>query len=1179
MRRLLSVLFVLNIIWQISAQNVEKLRAQYNFTVQTSDWFEGFEKSITANDFSYHSLRDDIQEAMLTRCTDGKMAVEWLAPVVKEQNTKKTATFLWLAAIDLTSEKHYFDVYINDEKKFTIISGNHKDWLIKSNDGGKFGFKSFDVDQHGDAHGYMYLSAPANWLIKGKQLKIKIVGRAENSNTWIIIYKAGDALAYLHENVKYTSWAELSISKGNINSRFFVKLPAHLTNKEISWEIGSKKGKQKAKLSKNKKVSFIAFEEIFTDNSKISVSDSYAELISVSSIKTEGKSIKLLSEALLINKVRKKSDNEIIISSNRLYKPETAKRLIKLSKSNIGSATIYLMNSSHQDIAWMNSPEKCMLIRDTALITPLLEKVISNPNYCFDIEDVLMLREYIQRHPETKETITKLLNEGKLSCGSSYNMPYEEMYSGEALVRQFYLGTKWLKKEFNGYQANVYWNVDVPGRSLQMPQILKKSGTDYMLISRHKEGLFNWYSPDGSYVTTYSPGHYGQSYSYLNKNFFDAAEYLSGMFLNNEVYFDKEIKHPVLPLLSDWDMSTPKDYGDLINKWENITELETVKGKTNKINLPKFKISTAPDFFDAFTKTASNIPSIKGERPAIWLYIHGPTHQKALKLSREGDILLTAAEKFATIDAITDNSFNNYPQLRLVKAWEAKIYPDHGWGGNQGQITDDLFLQKFEYSMNEASQMLENATSSIASKIKIDSKKGIPVVIFNSLSWKRSDPVSFEMHFSEGKHIHLSVIDDKNNNVPVQLTNVNKYKDGSLKSVTVHFIAEDIPSIGYKTFFISSKASKVESDTYSEYETKYYKIKTGNGGLKQIYDKELDVNLLDNSKFLGGEVFTMKSKGTGAGEFTDIQQPTMDDFDKTGNYKTTWKLLENGAVFSSFVMRQQIKNATVEQRIILYKKLKRIDFDLSLLNWEGVLYREYRFALPVNMKGQVAYEVPFGVTEVGNDEIKGAAGERHKTPSENIHPRGIENWIGVNNDKFGLTLSSSVAVADYIDPTDNPVKTTVLQPILIASRRSCHELGNEYLQTGNHHFLFSLKSHQTGWKNGFRSGKQANEKLQVVVNPKPYATASLPLQNSFFSVKGKNAIISSIKKADDDNSLILRIFDISGKDTKIQLSFPKHFKTAIQTNLIEEKLKKLELNKNKLNINLGHHSIETINLK
>ena len=164
----------------------------------------------------------------------------------------------------------------------------------------------------------------------------------------------------------------------------------------------------------------------------------------------------------------------------------------------------------------------------------------------------------------------------------------------------------------------------------------------------------------------------------------------------------------------------------------------------------------------------------------------------------------------------------------------------------------------------------------------------------------------------------------------------------------------------------------------------------------------------------------------------------------------------------------------------LYHQQKRIDFETALLNWEGELYREFRMALPLNMTdAQVAYEVPFGVVEVGKDEMGGAAGERYKTACKDFHPRGIENWIGASNNEFGVTMSSTVAVADWIDPTDNPKDYTVLQPILLASRRSCHWEGNEYLQTGDHHFRFSITSHKPGWKNGAVFGRAANELLQT----------------------------------------------------------------------------------------------------
>ena len=50
----------------------------------------------------------------------------------------------------------------------------------------------------------------------------------------------------------------------------------------------------------------------------------------------------------------------------------------------------------------------------------------------------------------------------------------------------------------SGMDADVAYNIDVPGRSLQVPQILNKAGIKSLFVSRMKEGFYNWYSPDGT---------------------------------------------------------------------------------------------------------------------------------------------------------------------------------------------------------------------------------------------------------------------------------------------------------------------------------------------------------------------------------------------------------------------------------------------------------------------------------------------------------------------------------------------------------------------------------------------------------------------------------------------------------------------------------------------------------
>ena len=178
------------------------------------------------------------------------------------------------------------------------------------------------------------------------------------------------------------------------------------------------------------------------------------------------------------------------------------------SASDTLRGIIHLIGSSHQDIAWMDSPEKCIEQRDVAVITPALKLLSEHPDFRYGMENTLNLVEYLERHPERREEVTRLTREGRMEWGATYNQPYESMLSGEQLVRELYFGRKWIRKNLPGCDARVAWNPDVPGRAIQMQQILAKAGVPYLMISRHKENLFRWNSPDGSGVIAYTPGHY-----------------------------------------------------------------------------------------------------------------------------------------------------------------------------------------------------------------------------------------------------------------------------------------------------------------------------------------------------------------------------------------------------------------------------------------------------------------------------------------------------------------------------------------------------------------------------------------------------------------------------------------------------------------------------------------------
>jgi alpha-mannosidase len=868
---------------------------------------------------------------------------------------------------------------------------------------------------------------------------------------------------------------------------------------------------------------------------------------------------------------------------------DTYELLKSLSQSKLADGHILLFNTTHEDIAWLDEPEICKIDRDEKWLTPYIEKLRAAPDFKMDIEQSSIVMEYLHRHPEEREAFIDFIDQGRIGIGGAYVQAYEGMYSGESLARQFYWGAKWMEDNLNGYQASTYYNVDVPGRTMQMPQLAKKAGVENFVFSRHIKGLFYWESPDGSRVTCYSPGnHYMDFYNLLGMQDEEGIQKMARDAVDwYTLYNNLPTKNPVMPVMLNyefiWDQTPVENLEPFIKKWNGIQYITAAGRKKIKINLPKIIHSTADEFFEKVEKTTLPEKVIKGERPNMWVYIHGASHQQALKASREGDILLTQAEKFATINALLDGSFDKYPAEKLKRAWEAKIYPDHGWGGKGGDVTDRTFLQKFIYARSEANSVLESSISDIAGRIEHGDQKGIPIVVFNSLSWNRSGIVNFDIKFDQAKAYGFKLFNSLNKAIPFQKSHVERYPDNSIKSVRINFEAQKVPSIGFETFYMElseDERSIVSTDFDNTIENAYYRLRFGDGGLEGIFDKELGVELIDSRKFKGAEIFALNSVGNGAGEFSEVQQPDTKFFDRLSTSKTKWSIQEEGPVFTSIVMRQPMQDAIVEMKVKLYHTTKKIDFDVDLLNWNGTMFREFRMAFPLDLdNGKVTYEVPFGAVTVGEDELEGTGGEFYKGEVNKIRPRAIGNWISASDSDYGVTIASSVVTADWQDPTDSLSQKTILQPILLASRKSCHHEGNDYHQTGDHSFSFSLTSHKPGWRNGRQFGTAHNEKFQKVVDPVRYRIGVLPNKQSFFSVSDSNLVISTLKKAEDDNKVVMRIFEADGQDSEAKINVFNTVDRAWRTSLIEKTESELRTKDNTISIEVGHNAIETLKFK
>ena len=107
---------------------------------------------------------------------------------------------------------------------------------------------------------------------------------------------------------------------------------------------------------------------------------------------------------------------------------------------------------------------------------------------------------------------------------------------------------------------------------------------------------------------------------------------------------------------------------------------------------------------------------------------------------------------------------------------------------------------------------------------------------------------------------------------------------------------------------------------------------------------------------------------------------------------------------------------------------------------------------------------------------------------------------------------------------------------------------------------------------------RSNQPLKAITVKPEIDNGVMPETMSFISVENKNLVLSTIKKCDDDNQVIVRCYEMEGKDSEAKISVYKPFQKAELTNIIEEEGKSIQGSGKDLVLKVGHQAIETIKL-
>lgn len=175
---------------------------------------------------------------------------------------------------------------------------------------------------------------------------------------------------------------------------------------------------------------------------------------------------------------------------------------------------IAVIPHTHWDKEWYFTAARSLLysLKDFDEILGVLEKDTDFRVFHLDGQ-LSIIEEYLELHPEKKDLLTRLVQEGKLIIGPWYTQPDTLVICGESLIKNLEIGI--LESRKYGSHQSIGYLPDSFGMSSQLPQIYRSFELEFAFfrrgIARHlvDNREFIWKSLDGTGIFTHNLHHYG----------------------------------------------------------------------------------------------------------------------------------------------------------------------------------------------------------------------------------------------------------------------------------------------------------------------------------------------------------------------------------------------------------------------------------------------------------------------------------------------------------------------------------------------------------------------------------------------------------------------------------------------------------------------------------------------
>jgi len=836
----------------------------------------------------------------------------------------------------------------------------------------------------------------------------------------------------------------------------------------------------------------------------------------------------------------------------------------------------YLVGNSHIDVAWLWRIDETIHVVCKETFSRVLELMDKYPDFKFSQSSAQYYEWMEKYYPEIFNKIKEKVKKGQweivggMWVESDLNIP-----SGESLVRQFLYGKRYFLKKF-GVEVEVAWLVDSFGFCWTLPQIMAKSGIKYFITQKLRwndmtifpYNIFWWVAPDSSKVLAHQTV---GSYVALTR----------GENIKKEIE-TLEKRHGVRELAILYGFG---DHGG--GPTEEM--IEKILKLMKREDYPEIKFSFIIDYFKRLEELSKTIkfPELCDE---LYLQYHRGTYTTIAKVkwnNRKSEVALENSEKLASIAKLFGAK---YPHEELTEAWKKVLlnqFHDIICGTSIPEVYEDS-EKDFQEVFNIVNKTIKDSLNTIASQVKTDSKS---VVVFNTLSWRRTDLVEIDV-----PEENIIVEDHAGNEVPSQKT-----AEGKLL-----FLAKDVPPLGYKAYRLKSvdkvpeyktDLEVLEKDDRIVLENKYLSvvIDKKTGVIKSIFDKKHGVEVVDERKgasviqifedcptegragILGGgdavvydawEIYIFQQRG--GVKYVELKEPLEIKVVEKGPVRATvevkYKYSQEGRPDSFFTIK-----------IMLATETPRVDFELHA-DWHAA-HRLAKVAFNLALESDFAtYEIPYGFIV-----------RRHPTsPYATLEERAKweapgQKWLDYTDEEkdYGVSLLNDCKYG--FDTSMGLLRMT-----LFRSPRHPPRYGEpwdiakgEFMDQGHHVVKYSLYMHKGSWKEAGTVNKAYEFNYPLLAEITEAHDGKLPPEYSFIQIEPETVILTVVKKAEDSDDVVLRFYETCGKETNYTIRLSKEIKVTevYETDLLERPLNKLEVKDNTIKGKIGKCEIKTLLLK